>query len=152
MGVKAAQHAFYANDLLPALGEDASGPARLVAARIWISLAMSESELNGADRGLAALAEAERLVELSEHPQLSALLHLQNGYIHVRAGHFEAGLEHLNSAVALIEHAEPAHASNILLNRGSLHLYRGQLTAARQDLSQSAELAAAHGLRVEDVS
>jgi hypothetical protein len=52
--------------------------------------------------------------------------------------------------VALIEHAEPAHASNILLNRGSLQLYRGQLSAARQDLLRSAELAAEHGLRVEE--
>ncbi|MEO6503873.1 MAG: CHAT domain-containing protein [Jatrophihabitantaceae bacterium] len=135
---------------LPMLGEDASSEARLTAARIWISLAMSESELYGAERGLAALAEAERLVELAEHPELSALLHLQNGYIRVRAGHFEAGLKHLDSAVALIEHAEPAHASNILLNRGSLQLYRGQLSAARQDLSRSAELAAQHGLRVEE--
>lgn len=135
---------------LPALGQDASGEARLVAARLWISLAMSESELYGVERGLAALAEAERLVELAEHPELSALLHLQNGYIKVRAGHFEAGLEHLDSAVALIDHAEPAHASNILLNRGSLRLYRGQLSAARHDLSRSAELAAQHGLRVEE--
>jgi CHAT domain-containing protein len=135
---------------LPVLGQDASAEARLVAARIWISLAMSESEIHGAEHGLDALAEAERLVELAEHPELSALLHLQNGYIRVRAGHFEAGLEHLDSAVALIEHAEPAHASNILLNRGSLQLYRGQLSAARQDLSRSAELAAEHGLRVEE--
>ncbi len=135
---------------LPVLGADASREARLVAARIWISLAMSESELNGAERGLAALAEAERLVELAEHPELSALLHLQYGYILVRAGHFEDGLRHLDSAVALIEHAEPVHASNILLNRGSLRLYRGQLTAARQDLSRSAQLAAQHGLRVEE--
>ncbi|HEX8305552.1 MAG TPA: CHAT domain-containing tetratricopeptide repeat protein [Jatrophihabitans sp.] len=135
---------------LPALGEGAGEEARLVAARIWISVAMSESELKSPERGLAALAEAERLVELAEHPQLSALLHLQNGYIRVRAGHFESGLAHLDSAVALIEHAEPAHASNILLDRGSLHMYRGQLAAARQDLSRSAELAAEHGLLVEE--
>src|ERR1700712_3903258 len=135
---------------LPVLGEGASGQARLIAARIWISLAMSESELNSLERGLSALAEAERLVELAEHPELSALLHLQNGYIRVRAGHFEAGLKHLDCAVALIEHAEPAHASNILLNRGSVQLYRGHLAAARQDLSRSAELAAEHGLRVEE--
>ena len=57
---------------------------------------MSESELVGAERGLAALAEAERLVNPAEHPQLSALLHLQNGYIRVRAGHFDAGLAHLD--------------------------------------------------------
>ncbi|HEX8079469.1 MAG TPA: CHAT domain-containing tetratricopeptide repeat protein [Jatrophihabitans sp.] len=135
---------------LPVLGQDADSEAQLVAARIWISLAMSESELYGVERGLAALAEAERLVDLARHLDLSALLHLQNGYIRVRAGHFEAGLEHLDSAVALIDHAEPAHASNILLNRGSLQLYRGQLGAARQDLSRSAELAARHGLRVEE--
>ena len=134
---------------LPVLGDSADEQARLVAARIWISLAMSESELKSPDRGLAALAEAERLVDLAQHPQLDALLHLQYGYILVRAGHFEQGLEHLDRAVALIEHAEPAHASNILLNRGSLQLYRGQLAAARQDLSRSAECAAEHGLLVE---
>ncbi|HEX8095945.1 CHAT domain-containing protein [Jatrophihabitans sp.] len=135
---------------LPVLGGAADDEARLVAARIWVSMAMSESELKSSERGLAALAEAERLVDLAEHPQFSALLHLQNGYIRVRAGHFESGLAHLDSAVALIEHAEPAHACNILLDRGSLHLYRGQLARARQDLSQSAELAAEHGLLVEE--
>jgi len=135
---------------LPAMGEEAGSQAQLLAVRIWASLAMSESELNGADRGLAALAEAERRVELAQHPDLSALLHLQYGYIRVRAGHFDTGLRHLDAAVDLIEHAEPAHASNILLNRGSLQLYRGQLVAARQDLTRSAELAASHGLRVEE--
>ncbi|MDQ1742137.1 MAG: hypothetical protein QOE23_476 [Pseudonocardiales bacterium] len=135
---------------LPVLAAGVSSEARLVAARIWISLAMSESEIGGLERGLADLAEAEQLVELTEHPALSALLHLQNGYIQVRAGHFEAGLAHLDSAVALLDHAEPAHACNILINRGSLQLYRGQLGAARQDLIRSAELAARHGLRVEE--
>src|SRR3978361_1969922 len=127
---------------LPVLNEAADGQARLVAARSGISLAMSESEIGGAERGLADLSEAERLVDLAEHPGLSALLHLQNGYIRVRAGHFEDGLAHLDSAVALIDHAEPSHASNILLNRGSVQLYRGHLAAARQDLSRSAALAA----------
>lgn len=130
--------------------DDAADDARQLAVRIWISLAMSESELNGAERGLAALAEAERRMELVEQPELSALLHLQYGYIQVRAGNFEDGLWHLDAAVALIDHAEPAHASNMLLNRGSLQLYRGQLAAARQDLTRCAELAAEHGLRVEE--
>ena len=135
---------------LPELARPAGEPARLTAARIWISLAMSESEVFNADRGLADLAEAERLVELTGNPGLSALLHLQYGYIQVRAGHFDEGLAHLDAAVELIEHAEPAHACNILLNRGSLQLYRGQLAAARQDLIRSADLAARHGLRVEE--
>ncbi len=135
---------------LPPMADDAGSAARLLAVRVWVSLAMSESELNGAERGLAALAEAERRAELADHPDLRALLHLQHGYIRVRAGHFEAGLQHLNAAVDLIEFAEPAHASNILLNRGSLQLYRGQLSAARQDLTRAAELAAVHNLPVEE--
>ncbi|HST48415.1 CHAT domain-containing protein [Jatrophihabitans sp.] len=135
---------------LPELARPADEQARLVAARIWISLAMSESEVIGADCGLADLAEAERLVELTGNPGLRALLHLQYGYIQVRAGHFAAGLAHLDAAVELIEYAEPAHACNILINRGSLQLYRGQLGAARQDLIRSADLAAEHGLRVEE--
>jgi len=130
--------------------DDADDQARQLAVRIWISLAMSESELSGAERGLAVLAEAERRMEFVERPELRALLHLQHGYIQVRAGNFEAGLWHLDAAVALIDHAEPAHASNMLLNRGSLQLYRGQLAAARQDLTRCAELAAQHGLRVEE--
>lgn len=125
-------------------------PAALLAVRILISLAMSESELNGMEPGLAALAEAERRIEPARHPELSVLLHLQRGYILVRGGDFDAGLAHLDAAVALIEHAEPVHACNVLLNRGSLRLYRGELDHARSDLTRAAQIAAANELRVEE--
>lgn len=129
---------------------DGSDEGTLLVVRIHISSAMSESELNGMEPGLAALVQAQQHLDADQHPELVVLLELQHGYIQVRGGHLDKGLLHLDKAVELIGHATPVHACTILLNRGSLHLYRGDLTSARDDLTRSAAIAAEHRLVVEE--
>jgi CHAT domain-containing protein len=118
-------------------------------ARISISSSMSESELNGLDAGLRALADAQRYVDRTANEDVAVHLHLQLGFMRVRGGHFSSGLAALDAAVALIEYADPAAACNILLNRGTVFLYQGELGRAREDLTNAAERAREHGLLVE---
>jgi tetratricopeptide (TPR) repeat protein len=121
-----------------------------VTARIWISIATSESELNGLERGLLALAEAERLATFTANTGLKVLLDNQIGFMQVRGGHVDQGLRHLDSAVTNIEQAEPSLAYSVLLNRGCTHLFLGNLTSARRDLSEATQLAAVHDLPSEE--
>src|SRR6185312_2780274 len=116
-------------------------------ARIWISIATSESELGGLAKGMAALAEAQRHLSADCEPGLQASLDNQLGYMLVRGGKVAEGLGHLNAAVDRLEHVEPAVRYSILLNRGTTHLFRGDLRSARTDLSQAVQVARAERLR-----
>ena len=124
---------------------------RVLTARIWISLATSDSELNGLSHGLSTLTRAQGFVEQLADPSLNVVLQNQMGYMKVRGGLVEEGLTHLDRAVDLIEHADPGNGHAILLNRGTTHLFRGDLGRARIDLSRAAELAHQHQLTIEEV-
>ncbi|MDQ2957715.1 MAG: hypothetical protein M3Y42_12205, partial [Actinomycetota bacterium] len=132
----------------------ANGPAvaddRLVA-RIWISIATSESELGGLARGQAALQEAARFVSTAREPALQALFDNQLGFMQVRGGHVSDGLLHLDSAVELIEHVEADLRYSILLNRGVTHLFRGDLRNAREDLTWAVTTARHEAKPTEEV-
>jgi len=119
-------------------------------ARIWISIASSESELSGLQRGLVALAEAEQYASRSQDLGLQVMLHLQLGYMRLQGGQVTKSLHDLDRAVALIEHAEPRDAYSILLNRGTTHLFLGDLSSARKDLRRAADHAREHHLSVEE--
>jgi tetratricopeptide (TPR) repeat protein len=112
-------------------------------ARIWISIATSESELGGLAHGLAALAQAQQHVSTARKPALQAWLDNQLGFMLVRGGKVADGLNHLNAAVDLLEHVDPAMSYSILLNRGTTHLFRGDLRSARLDLTQAVLVARA---------
>ncbi len=114
-------------------------------ARIWISIATSESELGGLARGMAALEVAQQYVAESQELELQARLDNQLGYMQVRGGRVEDGLGHLDAAVALIEHVDFDLRYSILLNRGTTHLFRGDLRAARDDLTGAVTVAQAEG-------
>ncbi|HEU5271678.1 MAG TPA: CHAT domain-containing protein [Jatrophihabitans sp.] len=126
-----------------------AGGAEL-SARIWISIATSESELGGLARGMAALAEAQRHVSSAAQPDLQASLDNQLGYMLVRGGKVAEGLGHLNAAVDRLEQVEPAIRYSILLNRGTTHLFRGDLRSARTDLSQAVQVARAEQMRTAE--
>lgn len=117
-----------------------------LAARLWISAAMSESELNGLERGLSAIAEAQRYLDRRPNPSVAVHLHGQLGAMKLRAGRFEEALSNLDDAVELLEHTEAAEGCKILMNRGSLRLYRGDLDQARADLTRAADQARRYGL------
>jgi len=109
-----------------------------VATRIWISMATSESELNGLAAGLAALERAGPHLERSGEPELRFLFESQLGFMKYRSGFMDEALTHLDTALALDVIVEPALRRRILLNRGTVNLYRGDLRTARQDLSAAA--------------
>ena len=133
-------------DAVPDTATDASE----LLARIWISIATSESELGGLARGMAALGEAQQHVSSDRHPGLQASLDNQLGYMLVRGGKVAEGLGHLNAAVDRLTDVEPAIRYSILLNRGTTHLFRGDLRSARTDLSQAVEVARAERLRTAE--
>ncbi|UQX88032.1 CHAT domain-containing tetratricopeptide repeat protein [Jatrophihabitans telluris] len=112
-----------------------------LAARIWISVATAESELQGLQAGLDALAEAERALGEWELPQVRVLVHMQRGYMHVRGGNLQVGMVELDRAVDLIAHADDDQAHSILLNRGTAHLFAGRLRSARGDFERASEIA-----------
>jgi hypothetical protein len=126
-------------------GAPANQDRSLLQARIWISLATSESELAGLASGLVTLSRAESYALQAASPALDVVLQNQLGYMKVRGGHVEDGLRHLDTAVSLLRHAEVSTQLAILVNRGTTHLFRRNLGAARNDFNQTAELAADNG-------
>lgn len=138
-------------DALDLLTEDGRIVDDRLAARIWISIATSESELGGLARGLAALDEASRFVATAADAGLQALYDNQLGFMLVRGGRVADGLRYLDAAVDGIEHADPATHYSILLNRGTTHLFQGNLRAARDDLTRAITTAQAEQMAAAEV-
>ncbi len=121
---------------------DAAGRERTVlAARILISISACEFELAGADAGLSALAQAQRLAAGIDEPRVQVLLHCQRGLIELRRGDLRAAATQFDLALPLIEHAVPRDQFSLRLNRGTVALARGDLAAARADLAAATDLA-----------
>jgi tetratricopeptide (TPR) repeat protein len=149
--VRALRHFRHALKLLAASGGSATdaAAAATLRARVLISMAMSESELGGLERGLAALDPVRDYLATHSDPAVEVHLHCQIGYMQVRGGLFDEGLASLNLAGAMLDQVLPAEAANILLNRGMVHVFRGDLARARADYSRCIELSVRHGLAVE---
>lgn len=128
----------------------AAEPDRLaLGARIWISIALNESELHSVEAGFAALATAEALVDKLGDPALYVLLHTQRGLIELRGGSLPRARQSLDAAVALLEHAGARDQANILLTRGTVALSDGRLDEARRDLVRGTAVAQGAGLSLE---
>ncbi|MCW2522261.1 MAG: hypothetical protein JWO63_596 [Frankiales bacterium] len=119
--------------------------------RVELAIATAESELNGLNRGLRALAPVADYVAQAQDDRVRVLLQLHLGYMQVRGGNFRLGMEHLDAAVSLIEHADARSACNILLNRGMLRVYLGDLATAGADYRRAVEMAQENELLVEEV-
>jgi tetratricopeptide (TPR) repeat protein len=114
--------------------------ARLIAhdpdlvARIDLSLAYVDAETGAVDSGLA------RCESLVADEALSAFTHglawAQLALIRQRTGHVDQALEAFSTAIPLLGD-EPQEAGRALLNRGSLHLRRGNPQAAIVDLAEA---------------
>jgi tetratricopeptide (TPR) repeat protein len=111
-------------------------------ARIWISVATCESELNGHRAGLAALRTAQEYVDLTDDAHLRFLLLSQIGYMTVRGGEVEAGLAALDQAEKLLAYADPRDSYILYLNRGTTYLFQHQLNRAAKDFEHARDLAA----------
>lgn len=114
---------------------------RSLRARVWISIASSEAELFGVDRGLRALADAAVFVGAADDPAIEVAFRCQRGTVLLRAGKLREAVDVYDAAYSLIAHAEPHEQFILCLNRGSLNMYMGNLGAARSDLSMAVALA-----------
>lgn len=130
-------------------GADTARAAAAAEARVWISIATSESELNGHAAGLAALHRAEAPSRLAADPRLEFLRLSQLGYMTVRSGDLTAGLDHLRSAEPLLPFAQPIDAYRFRLNRGTTALFGGDLKRARTELNAAIAIATEQSWPVE---
>ena len=138
-----------AQALLAADEETAADARARLEARIWISIALNESEMRSLDAGFEALATAQLLVDQVGDPALYVLLHCQRGLIELRGGSLPNSRRSLDAAVDLLQHAAPRDQANILLTRGSVGLAEGRLANARRDFERGARIAEAAGLLLE---
>ncbi|MGP7959722.1 CHAT domain-containing protein [Sanguibacter sp. A247] len=115
-------------------------PVASVTARVLVSLA-AQGDALAPDDALSErrLARALALADASGTHAVALTVHGQRGLRALRAGDAKAALVHLDAGVALIDHASPRDAGILLLNRGTLHLERGDLEAAAADLARCAQ-------------
>jgi tetratricopeptide (TPR) repeat protein len=135
-----------------ALASDRETPERdrqVLAARIWISIALNASELRSVDAGFEALAEAQSIADQVGDPALDVLLHSQRGLIELRGGSLPRSRHSLDAAVNLLEHAAARDQANILMTRGTVGLAEGRLVDARRDFERGARIADAARLGLE---
>lgn len=120
-----------------------------LAARIWISIALTEAEQRSLDAGLVALGTAEAYVDLVGDPSLRVLLYCQRGLIELRGGSLARARQSLDAAAELLQYAEPRDQASVLINRGNVALIEGRLADARADFERSAATAGQAGLALE---
>jgi tetratricopeptide (TPR) repeat protein len=126
--------------------------ARLIAhdsdlvARVDLSLAYVDVETGAVDSGLA------RCEALVADAGLSTFTHglawAQLALIRQRTGHVDEALDAFSTAIPLLTD-DPEEAGRALLNRGSLHLRRGNPQAAIVDLAQADREFGRAGLTVQ---
>jgi tetratricopeptide (TPR) repeat protein len=126
-----------------------SGEVARVRVRAAIELVKSDYERRGDVEAqlarLAELAAAAHADGASGWPGLDPALAGLRGLLYLRSGRAEESLHALDEALEHVEDADAIDACRALLNRGVLHMDRGELAAARSDLSQCAERAQAAG-------
>lgn len=125
---------------LRTLGWPAAPTDPHLAARLLISLAHAQALQGLLTAGLGHLDAAANIVATADRGVLAQ----QRGLLLLRSGRLDEALEWLNAAIPLL--AGDSHRdveARAFLNRGTLHLTAGRVSAARADLRRSAELARA---------
>ena len=123
-----------------------SGDTELVRARLLLALAMPQFEIDGdGDACDTRLADTLDLARGIDAASVVVAVHGQRALHALRTGNSDAALAHFDAAIELIDDSEPRDACILLLNRGSLHLDRGDLVAARADLGACVARAEAMG-------
>jgi tetratricopeptide (TPR) repeat protein len=135
---------------LRALSKADPSQAQVLHARLLISLGRSQSEVGGLEAGMPSMHQAQELAAALGDPAVQMHLHLQLGYMWMRAGKLDSAKADFDAAAQLIAYAEPAVACNILLNQGGLALYRLDLIQAGTALTECIRRASLEGLRVEE--
>ena len=112
---------------------------------LWISRALVEAEVYGLERGLRCLAAAQESATGFAADGLVARIHSQAAAIAMRAGLWEKARDELGHAERLIDSADENDQFAILLNSGSLRLFRGELVGTRTALDRALQ----HARRAE---
>lgn len=119
-------------------------------ARLLITLAFSEFGVHGLDRGQRALTDALVAAAQCDGLDVVALVHDLRGLMLLGSGDLEGSLPQFDAAIDLAAHLDPVDQAPLYLNRGSVQLFRRDISAARSDLQRCVALASALGLtRVE---
>ena len=127
--------------------DPSAGAARdRMVARLLATLAKSTVETTGLQPGLEVMDRAVRWGRSVPDDQFAAFLASQRGLILFRGGRLRDALGDLDDAVRRIPDEAGADKWRVLLNRGALNVERGDVAAARADLSRSIELARRFGL------
>ena len=104
---------------------------------LWISRALVEAEVFGLERGLRCLSEAQALATGFAADGLVARIHSQAAAVAMRSGLWDRALAELELAERLIDSADENDQFAILLNAGSLRLFRGELAGTRATLNRA---------------
>ncbi|WP_089251616.1 CHAT domain-containing protein [Asanoa hainanensis] len=114
-----------------------------VVARLLISLAYAESELGRTDYGFDLLTAAEPLVD----PDDNGVLLSQRALMLYRTGRYTDAMRFFDEAIPWLgAERHVAVLCSTLLNRASVHLHAGRVSAARADLRRCEQLARRHRL------
>ena len=129
----------------------ASGASdRTLHTAILISIALNTAELSGPDAGLAVLDEALRRAERDNDVGLVVRAYSQRALIALRAGLLPTALADFGSAEPLLAHADANDQFAVLLNAGTLRMYRGELAAARRSIASAVTVARDAGMPVPE--
>ena len=116
-----------------------------VRARVLLGLAAAGFEVSGRfDEAVELLDEAHRLAAEAGADHLTVPIEGQRGLLLLRRGDFRSALAVFDRAGEGLDAAAPYDRMTLLLNRGSLHLERGRLSAALRDLEECSVLAEEH--------
>ncbi|HEY2296256.1 MAG TPA: CHAT domain-containing protein [Jatrophihabitans sp.] len=108
---------------------------------ILISIALNTAELSGPQAGLEIIDEALRRADHDRDLGLLMRAHSQRALIALRAGRFVDAVDALAAAEELLTHADANDQFAVLLNGGTLRMYRGELAAAHRSISAAVVVA-----------
>lgn len=121
---------------------------RVVAARLLITAAKSESDLHGLRPGLATLERAERLVRRLPDRTVATIARVQRGFLYTRYGDNEKALAEFTAVDPTLTTMPVQQQCNLLLSRGIVRINLLQLGPARADFTRCIDLARGADLRV----
>jgi tetratricopeptide (TPR) repeat protein len=126
--------------------EELSPRAAALAVRILITRAKSEAELSGLGQALGVLDIATGWAAERGDRSVGVSIANQRGLLYLRFGDTVEALAEFERAEPRFRSAPPLDVCKVLLNRGVARLDRGELAAARRDLSRCVVLATRSGL------
>jgi tetratricopeptide (TPR) repeat protein len=124
----------------------ARDPDNETAARVLLSLAHAEFELNSHGAALDLCRQALDLPGIAKNTR--GLIYSQLGLLYMRAGEGPSAMEKFDEAIPLLD--DESHLATAYLNRGNVHVQRGDVALALHDFDAAIRLSRAIGDRVQE--